>query len=160
MLDTPDSLWLLASDAGYGFVASLEQLTSRNKSGKAVLTLPQGAAAMPPVCVRDYEREWLGVLTTEGRFLVYPVAQLPRMARGKGNKLIGIPAEALASGAERVQDMVVFGENDQIRLLAGKRYMRLQFNDLEHYQGERGRRGQRLPRGFQKADAIEVMPAE
>jgi topoisomerase-4 subunit A len=160
MLDTPDSLWLLASDAGYGFVASLEQLTSRNKSGKAVLTLPQGAAVMPPVCVRDYEREWLGVLTTEGRLLVYPVAQLPRMARGKGNKLIGIPAEALASGAEKVQDMVVFGENDQLRLLAGKRHMKLQFNDLDHYQGERGRRGQRLPRGFQKADAIEVMPAE
>ncbi|MFW5824266.1 MAG: DNA topoisomerase IV subunit A, partial [Marinobacter sp.] len=94
-----------------------------------------------------------------GRMLVFPLEQLPELARGKGNKIIGIPSARVQNREEFVVALTVFGEADQLEIRAGKRKLGLGFSDLEHYLGERGRRGHKLPRGLQRVDAIEVIAA-
>jgi topoisomerase-4 subunit A len=91
--------------------------------------------------------------------LVFPVGELPQLARGKGNKIIGISAEGLKSRTEFMLGVAVLGAKDELLIHSGKRFLRLKRADLEHYRGERGRRGNRLPRGFQKVDRLEPAPA-
>ncbi len=145
---------LIASDAGYGFVAQLSDLQARNKAGKAVLTLPSGAKVLPPQRVSDYEHDLIATVTNDGRLLVFPLKELPQMARGKGNKIIGIPSNKAALREEYVVAAAVVPANGAITLFAGKRHITLKGADLEHYRGERGRRGNKLPRGLQRVDAM------
>ena len=147
---------LLASDAGYGFVTSLEDMYSKNKAGKAALTLPKGARVLPPVCFADVENSWLIAITNEGRMLAFPVAELPQLARGKGNKIIGIPTARAQSREELVVSLNVVTEKQVLNVYSGKRHLNLKFKDLEHYVGDRGRRGNKLPRGFQNVSKAEV----
>lgn len=152
--DTRDC-YLMASDAGYGFVVQHGDMVSKNKAGKALLTLPKNARVMSPVPVQG-EDQLLAAITNEGRMLVFPLSELPKLGRGKGNKIISI---ATARAAERVEILValaVFSKDDALVLRAGKRHVTLKPADLEHYHGERGRRGNKLPRGFQKVDSVEV----
>ena len=147
--------YLMASDAGYGFVVQHGDMVSKNKAGKALLTLPKNAKVMSPVPMQG-EDQMLAAITNEGRMLVFPLSELPKLARGKGNKIISI---ATARAAERVEIMIalaVFGKDDSLVLRAGKRHVTLKPADIEHYHGERGRRGNKLPRGFQKVDGVEV----
>ena len=154
---TLGSWYLLASDAGYGFLVSLQDLYAKNKAGKAVLTLPQGAMPLPPLAVRDLERDRLVAISREGRLLVFPVAELPQLPRGKGNKIIHIPAERAARREEWVVALAVVPVGGGLILIAGKRTLTLKPKDLDAYQGERGRRGERLPRTFQKISGVTAL---
>jgi topoisomerase-4 subunit A len=156
MMGAEEQLYLLASDAGYGFVARLGDLQSKNRSGKAALTLPKGARVMQPAPVSAVEGAHVAAVSNEGRMLVFPLADLPQMARGKGNKIIGIPGARVQSRDEFVVAVQVLGEQDSLVVNAGKRHLTLKFSELEHYRGERGRRGNKLPRGFQKVDSMTV----
>ncbi|WP_163831791.1 DNA topoisomerase IV subunit A [Spartinivicinus ruber] len=155
-----NTLLLLASDAGYGFVTKATDLLTKNKTGKAVLTLPAGAEVLTPSVVRDIENEDLAVFTNEGRLLVFAIADLPMMARGKGNKIINIPAARAAEREEYIVSLQVLGRADSLMVYSGRRKLVLKPEDIEHYVGERGRRGSKLPRGFQKVDGVEVIEAE
>ncbi|MDF1693122.1 MAG: DNA topoisomerase IV subunit A [Zhongshania sp.] len=157
MMGSDEGHYLLASDAGYGFIAKLAELQSKNKAGKAALTLPNGAKVLAPIAIANLENSYVVAVTTEGRMLIFPAAELPVMPRGKGNKMIGIPSARLASREEYVTAIAVFGERDVLKVISGKRHLSLKFAELEHYVGERGRRGHKLPRGFQKVDAIETV---
>jgi len=90
--------------------------------------------------------------------LVFPLSDLPEMARGKGNKMIGIPSARVAAREEYMVAVAVINESDVLRVFSGKRYLNLKFSELEHYLGERGRRGHKLPRGFQKVDGLLINP--
>jgi topoisomerase-4 subunit A len=147
---------LLASDAGYGFVAKLGDLISKNKSGKAVLKLPKGAAVLPALEIEDYDNQLVVSVTNEGRMLMFPLRELPRLAKGKGNKIISIPSARVADRVEFVVAAAVLSTDQSLTVYAGKRHHNLKPADLEHYRGERGRRGNKLPRGFQNVDRIEV----
>ncbi len=147
---------LLASDAGYGFVGKLTDLYTKNRSGKSVLTLPKGGRVLPPVIVSDPQSELLAAVSNEGRLLVFPVEELPEMAKGKGNKIMNIPSARVQTREEYVVGVAVIGEKGVLRLNSGKRHLSLKRVDLEHYRGERGRRGNKLPRGFQKVDSLDV----
>ncbi|CAM5220277.1 DNA topoisomerase 4 subunit A [Alishewanella longhuensis] len=147
---------LLASDAGYGFVAEFNDLLSRNKAGKAVLSLPVGAKVLPPVPVATPETDLLLCISNEGRMLMFPVAELPKLSKGKGNKLMSIPSARAASREEYVCLLAVVPVDGSVTLVAGKRKLSLKMADLLHYQGERGRRGNKLPRGLQRIDEIVV----
>jgi topoisomerase-4 subunit A len=149
-------LYLMCSDAGYGFVGKLSDLQTKNKAGKSAVSLPKGARVMQPISVNNYEDSYVAAATNEGRMLLFPLADLPQMARGKGNKIIGIPSARVQSREEYVVSVTVLMETDTLRVHAGKRHVNMKFSELEHYQGERGRRGHKLPRGFQKVDRIEV----
>jgi topoisomerase-4 subunit A len=157
MMGSDEGHYLLASDAGYGFIVKLGDLHSKNKAGKAALTLPKGARVMSPAVVGDVTNSHVVAVTTEGRMLIFPAAELPIMPRGKGNKLIGIPSARVASREEYVTAVAVFTERDILKVISGKRHLSLKFAELEHYLGERGRRGHKLPRGFQKVDGLEVV---
>ena len=148
---------LLASDAGYGFVAKIGDLISKNKSGKAVLKLPKGAGVLPAVTVKDYDNDLIVAISNEGRMLMFPLSDLPRLAKGKGNKIISIPSGRVADRVEFVVALAVLTAEDGLTVYAGKRHHNLKPSDLEHYRGERGRRGNKLPRGFQNVDKIEVV---
>ncbi|WP_040259674.1 DNA topoisomerase IV subunit A [Pseudomonas massiliensis] len=158
LLPDDDALYVVASDAGYGFVVKGEDLQVKNKAGKALISLPTGAKVMAPRPLKDREHEWVAAVTTEGRLLVFKVADLPQLGKGKGNKIIGVPGERVASRDEYVTDLAVLGDGATLVLQAGKRTLSLKADDLEHYKGERGRRGNKLPRGFQRVDALVVEP--
>jgi topoisomerase-4 subunit A len=147
---------LIASDAGYGFVARLEDLASKNKAGKALLTLPEGALVLPPQLINNPEQAQLAAVSNDGRLLVFPVTELPELAKGKGNKIMNIPSAKVQSREEFVVSLNVISPGQQLTLYSGKRHITLKASDLEHYKGERGRRGNKLPRGFQKVDKAEV----
>jgi topoisomerase-4 subunit A len=147
---------LMASDAGYGFVATVGDLQGKNKAGKAVLSLPKGARVLPPVQLQNPETDLLVAVSNEGRMLCFPVAELPVLARGKGNKIIGIPSGRLADRLEFVVAMAVVAATGSVTVHAGKRHLTLKAGDLEHYRGERGRRGNKLPRGFQNVDRVDA----
>jgi topoisomerase IV subunit A len=151
----PDQWWLLASDAGYGFRVQARDLFANKKAGKAMLNLPAGARVLRPSMIRDVDSDRLVAVTSAGRMLVIPVADLPALTRGKGNKIIGVPPQAVADRSEYVVDMLAVPEGGRIRLDSGKRHLNLRAADLNAYEGERGRRGNRLPRGFQRVDGIE-----
>lgn len=157
VIGTDDQDVLLASDAGYGFVAKVGDLVSKNKSGKAVLRLPKGAHVLPAVMVHNYASDLILGITNEGRMLMFPLSELPRLAKGKGNKIISIPSARVADRVEFVVALTVLSGDDTLTVHAGKRHHNLKPADLEHYRGERGRRGNKLPRGFQNVDRIEVL---
>ncbi len=160
LVANPDEKYLLATDAGYGFVASAADLISKNRNGKSVVTIPKGARLLAPVRIPGQQATlYLAAVSNEGRMLVFPLEQLPELARGKGNKIISIPSARVQSREEFVVALAVFAEADQLEIRAGKRKLGLRFEDLEHYRGERGRRGHKLPRGLQRVDAIEVITA-
>ncbi|MET0355382.1 MAG: DNA topoisomerase IV subunit A [Cellvibrio sp.] len=157
LMGADDQRILLASDAGYGFVAKLDDLASKNKAGKALLTLPENAKVLPPQFVTNPAQALLAAVSNDGRLLVFPVTELPELARGKGNKIMNIPSARAQTHEEFVVAVKVINPNQMLTLYSGKRHITLKMSDLEHYKGERGRRGNKLPRGFQKVDAVEVV---
>ena len=145
---------VLASDAGYGFVVRLAELTAKNKAGKASLSVPAGAAALMPAPVPEDDGAQVVAVTNQGHLLAFPLSELPELSRGKGNKLIQIPGPALKAREEFVVAVRVVAPGDGLRVLAGQRHLNLKFADLESYAGERARRGRKLPRGFQRVEAL------
>ena len=149
--------FLLASDAGYGFVAVYSDLQTKNRAGKGVLSLPKGGRVLQPSPVpAENTGAWVAALSNEGRLLVFPLADLPQLARGKGNKILGIPSARVQAREEFLVTVQVINEAQSLVIQAGKRHLTLKFTELEHYRGERGRRGNKLPRGFQKVDGMRV----
>ena len=158
MMGAEEALFLLASDAGYGFVARLGDLQTKNRSGKAAISLPKGGRVLQPASISSVEGSWVAAVSNEGRLLVFSLADLPQLSRGKGNKIIGIPGARVQSRDEFVVAVQVLTDKDSLVVYAGKRHLKLKFSELEHYRGERGRRGNKLPRGFQKVDSMLVEP--
>jgi topoisomerase-4 subunit A len=156
VMGNPGDLYLLASDAGYGFVVKLEELLAKNKNGKAILSLPKGARVLVPAAVKAVESDLVAAVSSLGRLLVFPVKELPQLAKGKGSKIMGIPAAKVAARHEYVAAVASVPAGASLVILAGQRHMSLDRGDLEHYAGERGRRGTSLPRGFQKVDRVSV----
>ena len=156
MMGAEDALFLLASDAGYGFVAKLGDLQTKNRAGKAAITLPKGGQVLQPAAIGSVDDSLVAAVTSEGRLLIFPLANLPQMARGKGNKIIGIPSARVQAREEFVIAIQVVTAQDTLVVFSGKRHQNFKFKDLEHYRGERGRRGNKLPRGFQKVDSMLV----
>ena len=156
MMGDESVLFLLASDAGYGFVARLGDLQSKNRAGKAALTLPKGGRVLQAAAISVMDDAMVAAVSNEGRLLIFPLADLPQMSRGKGNKIIGIPTARVKEREEFVISVQVITPGDSLVIHSGKRHHSIKFSDLEHYRGERGRRGNKLPRGFQKVDRMEV----
>ncbi|WP_413742332.1 DNA topoisomerase IV subunit A [Sodalis sp. RH15] len=157
MLTAPsDQKLLLASDAGYGFLCTFEDLVARNRAGKAMLTLPENAKVMAPLWVNDAVDSLLLVITEAGRILLFPVGDLPLLSKGKGNKIISIAAADAASGKDRMAWLLLLSTKASVTFFVGKRKLTLRPEDLQKYRAERGRKGTLLPRGLQRIDRIEL----
>ncbi len=148
---------LLASDHGYGFIAEVDEMMTKNRAGKAVLTLAPGARVLAPTAFDSPDQEWVACVTNSGHLLVFPVAEMPRMARGKGQKLMQIPPTKLRSREEIMQAITVLKPGQELRIYSGNRHLTLKDADQQHYVAERARRGLKLPRGFQRVDRIEAV---
>ncbi|QDX31595.1 DNA topoisomerase IV subunit A [Dickeya poaceiphila] len=146
---------LLASDAGYGFICTFADLVARNRVGKAVLTLPDNARVLPPLELQR-DDDLLLTVTAAGRMLLFPVADLPELSKGKGNKIVSIPAAQLASGDDRILWLMAIAPQSSVTLYAGKRKYSLRPEELQKFQASRGCKGTALPRGLQRVDRIEV----
>jgi topoisomerase-4 subunit A len=151
-----DNSLVLATDAGYGFVAKISSLQTKNKSGKAALKVPENGKALSPQPVITVDDN-IAAISSEGRMLVFPVSDLPELARGKGNKIINIPKKSYQAGEEKLQAIAVLGEGRELKLISGKRHFTIKTKDLENFKGSRGLRGNFLPKGFRKVDSTEVV---
>ena len=147
---------VLASSWGYGFVTQAVNMHSRMKAGKAMLSLPGDSGPVEPAMIHSKEVDTAVCVTSDGYLLAFPLTDLPELSKGKGNKLINIPPKRLKAGEEYMIGMVVIAEGEEILVWAGQRYMRIGRKDLEHFKGERAKRGRKLPRGFQRVTRIEV----
>ncbi|HYQ90898.1 MAG TPA: DNA topoisomerase IV subunit A [Candidatus Competibacteraceae bacterium] len=156
VLGNPEELYLLASSAGYGFICTLDDLATRNKTGKVVLTLAAGVDALPPIRIEALDSDRLVAVTSSGHLLVFPIKDLPQLPRGKGNKIIDIPTVKKGTPAETLVAMASIPAGRGAVLYSGKRSLTLRAVDLDHYMGERGRRGKLLPRGFQRVNSVAV----
>ncbi len=151
----PDDWVLLASSAGYGFRVQIKELAGKNKAGKVLLSLPDKSTVVRPAAIIN-ESDLLAVATLQGRLLIFPVNDLPELAKGKGNKIIQIPTKDLTAGKDRVVAMATIPTNGQLVIVSGKRQLTLKANDITHYSGNRANRGLNLPKGFQRVDGLSA----
>jgi topoisomerase-4 subunit A len=156
MIGDPDQLYLVGSDFGYGFVVRLGDMHARTKTGKAVLNVGKQARALPAVAVRDVELDYITAVTSEGHMLVTELSELPQMSRGKGNKIINIPAAKLKAGDEVVTALALIQDGEKLTVHAGKKYKVMKPDEVDSYYGERGRRGLKLPRGYRSVERLDV----
>jgi len=152
--------YLLASDAGYGFIATLEDLVSRNKAGKAVLRVPPGGKAVVPAPIPLDTECLIAAVSSIGRLLMFEMDELPELARGKGNKLLNIPGKKYQGGEERLVAAAVVPEDGDLQVHCGQRVMTIRWDDSDPYYGERALRGGLLPRGWRNVDRIVGIAAE
>lgn len=149
---------LMASDAGYGFICKFEDLIARNKAGKALISLPENAKVLKPETLSE-SASLLVSLTSAGRMLIFPVRDLPALSKGKGNKIISIPAANAKSRSELLVKLFLISEQASLEFHSGKRKITLKPEDLQKFRAERGRKGSQLPRGLHSnVDIVVVEP--
>jgi topoisomerase-4 subunit A len=156
LASNPDDWIILASSHGYGFKVQLKELLSKNKAGKLLISLSDGAIVLPPALLNS-EADLLAVVTQQGRLLIFPVAELPALTKGKGNKLIQIPVADLSTGTDSVIAVISISENRPLKVISGKQFVILKEIDIAHYLSNRAKRGHPLPRGFQRVDSLECV---
>ena len=157
MIGANEQKYLLASDAGYGFIATLSDLVSRNKAGKAILRVPDGGMAVVPAPVPDESECLIAAVSSIGRLLLFEMEDLPELSKGKGNKLINIPGKNYQSGAEKMVAASVIPEDGSLQVFTSTRMMTIKWDDLDDYYGERALRGRMLPKGWRKVERLVGM---
>ncbi len=152
--------FLLSTTHGYGFICRFADMVTRNKNGKALITVPAGARLLPPRRVSEPELQQIVALSSAGYLGVIEAAELPQMARGKGNKILNIPSKKLKAGEERLTALEVIGPGDKLLLHVGRKFKAMDWKELQDYRIERGKRGHKLPQGWRNVDRLELQPAE
>ncbi len=156
MMGDAESRFLFATSSGYGFIGQLGVMSTRNKSGKAVLSVPKGSLVLTPQRVNNPESDVVVAIGSDGKMLIFPAAELPELAKGKGNKILAIPKPKGKEAVVSLQWVRVLGAKNTLKVISGKRHTTLKARDLEPYHSERGKRGLLLPRGFQKVANVTV----
>ncbi len=159
MAGAAEEVYLLSSDAGYGFMVKLEDMFVKNKSGKSILSVPKGAGVLSPAVVINQEEDFIAAVSSIGRFLVMNINEFPLLAKGKGLKIMQIPPAKLKTREEYVSAITTFSEGESLLLNSGKRKLTLKPDTIDTYYGERGRRGNMLPRGFRQVISMQPIRA-
>ena len=154
MIGANEQKYLLASDAGYGFVATLSDLVSRNKAGKSILRIPPGGKAVVPAAVPTDRECLIAAVSSTGRLLLFEMEELPELAKGKGNKLINIPGPKYKSGDEKMIAAAVVPEDGCLQIHTATRMMTIKWGDVDDYYGDRALRGSMLPKGWRKVERL------
>ena len=154
-------LYLVGSNAGYGFMIEFSDFLTNYKNGKALINLKQGQEPLEPQPVPDVDSDAVLAITSKGRLLIFQLNQLPRLKKGKGNKIIHIPKQAKDdSDPEQLKFLKILPLNSNLVIHAGKHFLRLSPGNQTDYTGMRGRRGKLLPRGYRNVDSIEINPIQ
>ena len=156
MAGPAEAVYVLGSEAGYGFMIRLKDIYTKNRNGKAVLRPPAGAGVLMPAGVSDPDNGRLAAVSRQGRLLIFPLAELTFLARGKGLKILQIPPARLKTREDYMVAMTALTATDKLILYSGKNRMTLKPADQARYTGERGRRGALLPRGYRSVYRLEV----
>lgn len=156
MLGDPEQKYILASDAGYGFIVTLGDLHGKNRAGKTALSLPNGSRALAPKLIQDADNEFVAVVSNIGNLLVFPLKELPQLAKGKGNKMLSIPGSKVAAREEFVMDIAIINNNQNLLIQGDGKPFTLKPKDWQLYVGERARRGNKLPRGCRSVKKLVV----
>lgn len=156
LLSEPEQLLVLASDAGYGFIVKLNELYTKNRAGKAMLSCPKESRALAPKLVSDINSEYLAVVSSIGNLLIFPLSQLPELTKGKGNKMMSIPSSKVASREEYVKDIAVLNDQQNLLIIGDGKPFILKPNDWKNFFGERAQRGHKLPRGCRSVGRLKV----
>ena len=127
---------VLASSGGYGFLVAEDELLANRRAGKAVLNVDDGESRLCLEAAGDH----LAVIGDNGKILVFPLAELPELARGKGVKL-----QAYREGGLR--DGLVFAEGEGLTTVdpSGRRR---EWPEWREFLGKRASSGRTAPRGF------------
>jgi topoisomerase-4 subunit A len=158
MLGEPEDLWLLATDAGYGFTVRFKDLITDRRAGKTVLTVPEQALVLPPAWVASADA-LVCVVSSDGKMLAFKVAEVPEMPRGKGNKLFDIPSKKAAARAEMLTGIAVVAPQGRLIIHCGPKRKVLEWSELKDYRGQRAQRGAVLTRGWREVDRLESSSA-
>lgn len=156
MLGEPDQLYMIASDAGYGYIVKLAELYGKNRAGKATLSLPKGSRSLNPKPVIDAEKDYLAIVSNIGNLLIFPMNELPQLTKGKGNKMLNIPSSKVITREEYVVDITGLSENQNLLILGDGKPFTLKPNDWKHFLGSRAQRGHKLPRGCRHVKGLKV----
>ena len=147
LMGQDDSKLIMASSQGYGFINTFADLDTNQKAGKNVINFDDACSL---ITHQIGEQDTLvGVVSSAGHLLVYPLTELPMMKKGKGNKLIDL------KDGDSVVAITTFAEGDSLSLDSGKRTLTLKPMDIANFMGTRGRRGALLPKGFQKVSGVQ-----
>ncbi|HHD7737500.1 TPA: DNA topoisomerase IV subunit A [Providencia rettgeri] len=161
VLMAPDEQkYLMASDAGYGFICTFNDLVTKNKTGKALISLPENAKVLAPIELHNEQEDLLLAITKSGRMLIFPVADLPQLSKGKGNKIINIAGAQAATGDDLLTWLMILPVGASMTLHFGKRKLKFKAEDLQKYRSERGRKGTSLPRGMHNIERIDIEPVD
>lgn len=152
-----EASYLIASDKGYGFITSGENLQTRNKAGKALISIDEDANMLAPIEILDKENDLIAVASQSGRLLIYKISELPSLNSGKGNKLIGISGAKLAIGSDGIASIAILKPEAALIIHCGKRFLNLSATEIADRISSRSKSGDLLPRGFQKIDYLEVV---
>ena len=150
-----DDLFLLSTTFGYGFICLFSDMVTRSKNGKALISIPAGAELLPPVPITDVDNQQIVAITSQGYIAVVALKELPQLARGKGNKIINVPPKRLKANEEIVGTINCVTPGDKLTVHVGKKFKAMDYRELQDYVVERGKRGSKLPRGWQNVDWIE-----
>ncbi|MFV2060357.1 MAG: DNA topoisomerase IV subunit A [Gammaproteobacteria bacterium] len=156
MSGDPEKQYLLATSFGYGLVVTLADCLTRNKKGKGIVKVPTGGKLLPPVEVTDYENQWVVVVSNDGHMLIHSLDELPIMSKGKGLKTLNIPTAKAKSGVESVVAITLVTDEDKLVIDTGSRKTVFTQDDMSPYEGESGKRGMKLPRGYRTVKRIKV----
>ncbi|MEY4767382.1 MAG: hypothetical protein RL637_21, partial [Pseudomonadota bacterium] len=146
--------YLLASDLGYGFLVKIKDLSSKNKTGKAVVSLFNQQQLLPPVLIPSLT-QWIAVATLQGRLLIFSIVRLPQLAKGKGNQMIQIETNEFKSQQDKVVAITALSATDHLQIISGKHFLILKQKEWAFYQGDRAKRGTLLPKGFQRVESLQ-----
>ena len=160
MLGTEEDSYLLATTAGYGFFARLEDLHTKNRNGKAVVSVSKGGRVLSPSAAKDMHSDLIVAVSSTGRILVIHASELPVLAKGKGMKIINIPTAKFKAGEETMTAIAVVPEGTGINIVAGQRKLVLKYRDLQENLGERGKRGNLLPRGYRNVSRLVLKSSD
>ena len=153
VIGNDDDKFMISNSAGYGYISEFQNMVSAKKSGKAFMKLPKGAKILKAFKVEEGHK-FIVAVSSIGRLLIFSLSELPILAKGKGNKIINIPKVKFESGEESLSHIALLAESSSLRIESGKRFLTLKIKDLENYISSRAKRGNLLPQGYRKVDAI------
>jgi len=157
IMGEPEDLWLLASDAGYGFTVRLKELITDRRAGKSVLNVPEGSVVLPPAFVASPD-SLVCAVNSEGKMLAFKVQDLPEMPKGKGNKIFDIPSKKAAAREEMLTAIAVVPPNGKLVLYSGEKTKTLDWSEIKEFKGQRAQRGAVLMRGWREIERLEGVP--
>jgi topoisomerase IV subunit A len=154
IMGEPEDLWLLASDAGYGFTVRFKELVTDRRAGKSVLNVPDKSVVLPPAFVASPD-SLVCAVNSEGKMLAFKVSDLPEMPKGKGNKIFDIPSKKAEAREEMLTAIAVVPPNGKLMMWSGEKQKTLTWSEIKEFKGQRAQRGSVLMRGWREIDRLE-----